>query len=388
MLMVTRQELIGRARELAPVFAARANAEEALRSLSGETVRDLVDSGILATLAPKAYGGHEFGLDTMAEIASIFASACPSTGWISAFYMGASWRTLFYPEQGQKEVMGDKPYVLMAGTAAPLTDIKLVKGGYVASGQTAWSSGCVHADWISFTGLLKGEGGPPTHLTFIVPKHEVEVLDNWFVTGMRATGSNDVRINEVFIPEHRSAFFSQAMLGETPGQLIHANPMYHLPFLPFAMAEVVPVIVGATRGATDAFLDRMQSRQGTISGIKAAGKQSHQMRLGRAMGTARAAEILLGALMDDMTRPLAAQKDYGDRIGTKLRAAVIVDLCRNAINDMARGFGADGFRDSSPLQRYFRDVNMLAVHAFLDIDNATETAGRHALGMQPEDPLV
>jgi 3-hydroxy-9,10-secoandrosta-1,3,5(10)-triene-9,17-dione monooxygenase len=386
--MVTKQELIGRAQELAPAFAKRALEEEALRSLSAETVRDLVDSGILAAITPKAYGGHELGLDTMAEVARVFAAACPSTGWISAFYMGAPWRTLFYPEQGQKEVMGGNPYVLMAGTAAPLTDVKRVKGGYVATGQTAWSSGCIHANWISFTGLVKAEAGPPTHMTFIVPKHEVEVLDNWFVAGMRGTGSNDVRINEVFIPEHRSALFSQAMVGETPGQLFHTNPMYHLPFLPLAMAEVVPVIVGATRGAADAFLERMKTRQGTISGVKAAGKQSHQMRLGRAIGAAQAAEMLLDVFMKNMTRPLVEQKDYTDRVHAKLQAACIVDLCRNAINDMARGFGADGFRDSSPLQRYFRDVNMLAIHAFLDIDNATETAGRHALGLPVEDPLV
>jgi 3-hydroxy-9,10-secoandrosta-1,3,5(10)-triene-9,17-dione monooxygenase len=166
------------------------------------------------------------------------------------------------------------------------------------------------------------------------------------------------------------------------------NPMYHLPFLPLAMAEVVPVIVGATRGAADAFLERMKTRQGTISGVKAAGKQSHQMRLGRAIGAAQAAETLLDVFMKNMTRPLAEQKDYTDRVHAKLQAACIVDLCRNAINDMARGFGADGFRDSSPLQRYFRDVNMLAIHAFLDIDNATETAGRHALGLSVEDPLV
>lgn len=72
----------------------------------------------------------------------------------------------------------------------------------------------------------------------------------------------------------------------------------------------------------------------------------------------------------------------------KLRGAFITDFCRNALNDLARGFGGDGFREASPLQRYFRDVNMLAVHAFLDIDTAAESAGRLALGLTPDDPVL
>lgn len=386
--MTTKEELFGRARELAPVFASRALGEEAQRTIGADTVRDLRDAEFLKVLTPKVYGGLELGLDAMADIVRIIAAACPSTGWVSAFYMGAAWRSLFYCEAGQREIFGDSDHVLMAGTAAPLTDVRRVDGGYVASGQTAWSSGCVHADWISFTGIVKDEAGPPLHMNFIVRKHEVEIIDNWFVAGMRGTASNDVKMTEVFIPDHRAASFADAVNGQTAGQLLHSNPMYHLPFLPFAMAEVVPVIVGATRGCTDAFVARTRTRQGTLSGVKAAGKQSAHIRLGRALAATTAAETLLDALMTNMTRPLEVQKQIDERISTKVAAAYIVDLCRNAINEMARGFGADGFRDLSPLQRYFRDINMLAVHGFMDIDTASETAGRHALDLPQEDLLV
>lgn len=386
--MTTREELLGRAKELAPVFAARALEEESQRTISADTVRDLRDAEILKVLTPKAYGGLELGLDVMADVTRIIAAASPSTGWISAFYMGAPWRSLFYSEQGQREVFDGKDHVLMAGTAAPLTDVRRVAGGYVATGQTAWSSGCVHADWISFTGLVKEEAGPPTHMTFIVRKHEVEIIDNWFVAGMRGTASNDVRINEIFIPAHRAAPFADAINGQTEGQFLHDNPMYQLPFLPFATAEVVPVVVGATRGCADAFLERTHTRQGTLSGIKAAGKQSAHIRLGRSLAATEAVETLLDVLMHKMSRPLDVQKQIDERVRTKIASAHIVDQCRNAINEMARGFGADGFRDVSPLQRYFRDINMLAIHGFMDIDTAAETAGRHALDMPREDPLI
>lgn len=386
--MLDRKELVGRARELAPVFARRALQTEEHRAPLDETIGDMIASGVLATVTPKVYGGHEAGIDVMAEIISTFSAACPSSGWVSAFYMGAAWRANIFPEKAQREVFDAKPYILSAGQAAPLREVKRVPGGYVISGQTPWSSGSNHAEWITFMGMLQEEGAPPLPLTFLVPREEVEIVDTWFVAGMRGTASNDIRANEVFVPEYRTASFIEVLTGSTAGQRVHGNPTYHLPFIPFLMTEVVPVVVGATRGAAAALLQRTRERQGTVSGIKAAAKQAPQMRLARALAAADAAETLL----DDYIRRHIAnrpeQNDMLDRAGMKLKGAFITDLCRNAINDIARGIGGDGFRDSSPLQRYFRDVNMLAVHAFLDIDTAAESYGRLILDLPVDDPLI
>jgi 3-hydroxy-9,10-secoandrosta-1,3,5(10)-triene-9,17-dione monooxygenase len=383
-----KADLIEKARELAPIFASRAVEEERLRSPTDATVMDLVDSGILATLTPKAFGGHELGLDLMAELTQIISAACPSTGWVTAFYIGSAWRALFFSEECQKELFGNNSHVLFAGTAAPITGVKRAPGGYVVTGSTPWSSGSIHADWISFTGLLFEGEGAPEHLMFVIPKEDADVADNWYVAGMRGTGSNDVHINEVFIPEYRTAEFPKTAMGTTEGQRLHENPMYHVPFIPFAMAEVAPVVVGSLRGAADAMFARTQERQGNFSGVKASSRQAPQMRLGKALAAANAAEILLRDLMRSFDQPLAQQHELQNRINVRLQAGFIADFCRNAVNDIARGIGADGFRESSSLQMYFRDLNMLAVHAFLDIDNVTETAGRSALGMPLEDPLI
>ncbi len=387
-MALNRFELIGRARELAPVFAARALQEEATRAPLDETVRDMIDSEILAVLTPRCYGGHELGVDVMAEITRIWSEACPSTGWVGAFYMGAAWRALMFSERAQQEIFADKPYILCAGQAAPLREVRRVSGGYLITGQTPWSSGSVHAEWITFVGVLIEEGAAPAPLLFLVPRAETELVDTWFVAGMRGTGSNDMRVEGVFVPEYRTASFALAMSGVTPGQALHASPMYCKPFLPFAMTEVVPVLVGAMRGAANAFLRRTQERQGTISGVKAAGKPAAQMRLARAIARADAAETLLESYLKLFMADRADQTELLDRSGMKLRAAFITDLCRDGINDIARGIGGDGFRETSPLQRYFRDINMLAVHAFLDIDTAAESYGRMALGLPPDDMLI
>jgi 3-hydroxy-9,10-secoandrosta-1,3,5(10)-triene-9,17-dione monooxygenase len=387
--MVDSRELVERAKDLAPVFAERALKTEENRAPLDESIRDLIEADLLPVLTPKVYGGHELGPDTMAAITATLSAGCPSTGWVAAFYMGSAWRTMFFPEQAQREVFADKPYSLGAGQAAPLKEAKKVSGGYVITGQTPWSSGSVHADWFTFMGVVVEEGAAPDPRWFLVPRADVEIIDTWYTAGMRGTGSNDVRVEGVFVPEYRSASFVQALVGQTPGQAVHANPMYRLPAIPFLLTEVVPAVVGQFRGAVTAFTERTRQRQGTISQVKASGKQAAQQRLGRAIAAADAAE----ALLDDYLRRFLAQRpeqyEPSDRAAMKLRAAHIVDLCRNSINDIVRGIGGDGFRDHSPLQRFFRDINVLALHAFLDIDNASETAGRLALDLPVEgDPLI
>ncbi len=369
------------------MFAGRAQQTEDARAPLDDSIRDLIDSGVLATLTPKVYGGHELSINDMTDIVRIFSAACPSTGWIAAFYMGSAWRANLFGEKVQKEIFADHPYDLGAGQAAPLREARRVPGGYVISGQTPWSSGSVHAEWIMFMGVVVDDG-VPTPTLFMVPRSETEVVDTWYITGMRGTGSNDVRVEEVFVPEYRSASFVDALNGTAAGQLLHPNPMYHLPFVPFAMCEVVPVVVGALRGAQEAFTGRTAQRQGTISLEKAAAKQAAQIRLGRAIASADAAETLLQAYLDRFLARRPGHAEPSTRAEMKLKAAFITDLCRNAMNDITRGIGGDGFRDHSPLQRFFRDINVISVHAFLDIDTAAETIGRFALDLPVEDRLI
>lgn len=386
-MTLTARDLLGRAQELAPGFAARAQRTEEHRAPLAESVREMIDAGLLATLTPKVYGGHQLPVATMSQIVAILSAACPSTGWVSAFYMGAAWRAMIFPAQCQRELFADQAYLLNAGQASPLREVKRVTGGYRLSGQTPWSSGSVHAQWITFMGVATGDDQPPAPLVFMVPRDEVELLDTWQVAGMRGTGSNDMRVEDVFVPVHRAASFAAALEGKTQGQALH-GAMYQQPFIPFLMCEVVPVLVGALRGAAAAFTGRTRERQGTITGVKAANRQAAQMRLGRGLAAADAAETLLDAYLERYMQVRSEQNDIADRAAMKLKAAFITDLCRNAINDLARGFGGDGFREQSPLQRYFRDINMLAVHAFLDIDTAAETSGRLTLGLTPDDPLL
>src|SRR5690606_25593085 len=81
--MTSSSELIGRAHDLLPTLKARAAETEALRRPHDDTIRDLIDAGIVQMLVPKRWGGAESDLKTVYEVVDVLAQGCISTAWIA-----------------------------------------------------------------------------------------------------------------------------------------------------------------------------------------------------------------------------------------------------------------------------------------------------------------
>src|SRR3546814_19369828 len=139
----------------------------------------MIDAELFATIAPRDYGGFELGLDTYSEIVRRISAASPSTGWVTAFLMGAAWRVLTFPREGQEEIYGGRNYVLGAGAAPPTTGAESVEGGYRLTGLPAWHSGASHAAWFPINGLLIEEGSAPATMNFATPLPDVITVSNW-----------------------------------------------------------------------------------------------------------------------------------------------------------------------------------------------------------------
>jgi 3-hydroxy-9,10-secoandrosta-1,3,5(10)-triene-9,17-dione monooxygenase len=375
------KELIGRAHELQPLLAKRAAATEQNRAPLDETIKDLRDAGFMSAMTPKCFGGHELHVDTLVAITRILATACPSTAWVTSFYMGHNWLHAVFPENSQKEVFDGHSYRLSSGQIAATAKIDRVTGGFEVSGRQSWSSGVVHADYVFFSGLVHDEGQAPYPVMVCIPRKDVEVIDNWFIAGMQGTGSCDVAVEKVFVPDYHAVPVLSLLDGTHPGSRIHANPLYHLPAMAVLTFEVLPVLSGAFRGAADEFLTMTRERKSTYTGASVAAKPAAQMRVGRAFGRAAALDALVDdtvafALSFDGTRALTEE----ERAWLTMRSAVIAaDVC-DGVNDIVHGAGANSFRNASPLQRFFRDLNLLHVHGTLDIETAAEAYGKMKLG--------
>lgn len=380
-------ELVRGAEALVEFVAEGAAETERRGSVSAEAIEAFCDAGFMKILVPKRYGGYELDVDTMARVVRVIAPSCASTAWVLAFYIGHNWLHALFPEKSQDEVFAERSFALTPGTFAPSFTLTSVDGGYVASGRSSWNSGSAAAEWFMNGGLVQKEGQPPSLLFFLAPRSDVEVIENWDVAGLRGTASHDLAMNEVFIPEHRTVDAGSVLNGTSPGAALHPNPLYSMPVMPFIVGEILPVAVGTLRGASDEFTRVTQNRY-LSDGSGATSKQSLRIAIGKGDAGAALADSMLDNYLDLLaTTPTAVLQEPVVRGRLKAQGAMITDFCNSGVNQLVAAAGANAFRNSSPMQRYFRDINMMRGHATLDIERATETYGDVLLGLPPKAPI-
>lgn len=380
----TDAELIERARALAPGIRARAQQAAELRKPHDDSIRELIDSEIIQMFVPKRWGGSEASLKTMLETVEIISAACPSTGWIAAFYISHNIYIAKFPEVTQEEVFGPYGYTLLPAASAADMDARKVDGGWEVSGRAAWGSGVMHADWVLMSG--KAEDGPRS---FLMPVKDVEIIDNWHFTGMAGTGSNDYVASKVFVPDHRAITGAEFHVGATVGSSIHANPLFSIPFLVAAYCTILPVLTGSLKGALGAYQEVVERRVRNFSGIVLKDQQHAHVTLGEFQIATRAASELAHSVYNNADAILHSRPfEVADRLQAKGQTAFVSKLCRDTVNGMMAAAGASSFHVDQPLQRIWRDLNTVCSHAFWDWDVSRELTGRQHLGLPLNHPLV
>lgn len=381
---VQEADYIERARALAPFIAERALSAEKERKPDDEVIRRLDEAGIFTILVPKRWGGPELGLNAQLEIVEVISSACMSTGWITAFYIGHHLFACRMSERAQEEMFANGPRCLLPATSASLMDLRKVPGGWIVNGKGTWGSGIVHGDWAMIAGLTE-EG----LRSCVIPVSDLTYDDVWHMAGMAATGSNDIVAKDVFVPDHRTELHAKVMSGEAPGCSLHTNPMYSMALMSFIYAEIIGVFSGGLIGAQASFADFMKNRgivrtpNGTVE------RANNHIHLGRSAANVIAVKELARNIVRISNEMIAAREyPLSQRLELKALTGVAVDLCCQAVNEMVNKGGAFNFREDAPLQRFFRDINMVATHAFWSSEIGYEQLGRDLTGLAPNNPLV
>lgn len=376
--------LIQRARDLAPVIAERARASEAARKPLDATIDALVEAEIIQMLVPAKWNGSESDLSTMFTVVEEISSACVSTGWIASFYINHNVYAAKFSERLQQEIFGTRGFTLMPGANAPTMRAVRAEGGWRVSGRASWGSGVMHADWVYVSGLT--EEGPRA---FALPFAEVRMEDVWHMTGMAGTGSNDIVIEDAFVPDYRVTNGAEFRAGPTAGSAQYANPLYSMPQLPLAYCTVVGVLSGGVAGMMRAYRAMIEKRVRNFSGAVVKDQQHSHVTLGDLHIRTRVAHDLARGLIERVEATLATRPfTLDDRIELKGQLAFVSKHCRDTVNMMMENAGASSFHLDQPLQRFWRDMNTVCSHTFWDWDASRELVGRQLLGLEPNHPLV
>ncbi|BBX22404.1 acyl-CoA dehydrogenase [Mycolicibacter terrae] len=363
-------------------LAERAAEAEELRRLPAATVDDYRRSGLAGLLLPARYGGRQAEFPEILDPIRRMAHGCASSAWTLGFYTLHNWMLALFGEQVQDEVFASGP-VLCPAPLAPTGRGVPDGDGIRLSGRWSWATGVADADWI-LVGAICGPDSAAYPALVLLPASDIRVEDVWHTAGMRATGSNDVVIEDVWVPQHRLVKVVDIYSGTAPGAELHNASAYRWPMVPaLALVAAMPALGSAERVA-DLFAERLSNRVLAYSGAAQRNQPAAQIRLGDARVRLRA----LRGLRDDTVGRLQDAVVSGERIGRAVRAearaaaAHIVHESRAVIADLLEASGASVHFVDNPLQRIKRDVDVICGHVVFDYDVARELAGALEAGVK------
>lgn len=371
-------------RDLLPTLRERADEAERLRVVPDASIKELEETGFFRMLQPKRFDGLEADpIDFYTAVREI-ASACGSTGWVASVVGVHPWQIALFADEAQQAVWGADTSVRASSSYAPTGRAVLTEGGYTLSGKWSFSSGCDHATWVLLGGLvLNDEGQPVDFKTFLVPREKYQINDVWNVVGLRGTGSNDIVVEETFIPEAFTLSMGDTGRCYGPGQEQNTSNLYKLPFHSIFTSTITTPIIGMAYGAYEEHVEMQRKRvRAAYIGEKASLDPFAAVRIARASSEIDAA----WALITNNIREEQALVEKGEKVPLSLRLKVrrdqVIGTERSieAIDTLFEASGGRALAEGTYLQRAWRDAHAGRVHAANDPERALQLYGAHEFG--------
>jgi len=247
--------MIDAAKRLVPRLIERSASTDSERRLPAETIADMQAAGLFRALQPKRWGGLELDLRTFYDILITLAEGDMSTAWVYGVLGVAPWVVALLDDRAAADVWSKDAATLVGLSLAPAGTLAPVDGGARISGRWRFASGSAHCDW-----AFLGAGSRAEWQVLLVPKADYRIDDVWHTFGLRGTGSNDIVVDDAFVPQHRIRRMEDNLACTGPGQAVNTAPLYRLPFGQVFGGGVAYGPIGGLRGMLDEFLAFAQAR--------------------------------------------------------------------------------------------------------------------------------
>ncbi len=348
------------------------------------------DAGVFGMPMPRAWGGPELDPLTQFRVIEAPAMADASVGWCAMIGCDGGYVTAFLDDAVGRAMYPDLG-VATAGAITTTGQADRVPGGYRISGRFPFLSGCQHSEW-AWLGCLVIEDGAPRLDANGVPEtrqcflrlSQCEILDTWYTTGLRGTGSDDVAVRDVFVGRGAELQFPGPRIGQA------GRAALRIPVLVWRDGR--RPALGIARSAIDAFVE------------SAAGKPARRYTMGAAIEAPKAVrdDVFVQEAVGRAETLLAAARAYyfdvmGDLWGTLLAGGQpserqvalftstythVVGVCVDVVELICKAAGGTAVYQKGPLDRCLRDVLTMNQHVIGTL-RTYEMAGRLLLGLAP-----
>jgi indole-3-acetate monooxygenase len=361
--------LLAAVRTLAPLIRASAEEAEQQRRLPPPVVTALADAGLFRLYTPHTLGGWEVEPLTFYRVVEALARLDASTAWCvwiasgNPVYVG---RCL--PDEGAEAVFGRDPQGATAGIVAPYGRAVAQDRGYVVNGRWPYASGCQHSTWLFccctvYDGdqMRRTVDGDPEVRVLFVPISQVTILDTWEMSGLAGTGSHDVVLDQVFVPEAYTGIFGA---GPLPHSTHFQGLLYRYPFILASALPLGALALGIAQGAVETVLALAQTKQPAGATTLLREHALFHSRLAEAVALVRAAWAWLYAAVQQTWEAMGTRGEVtvAERADVLLASAHATRSAAAAVDLVYTTAGATANSRRSPLQRALRDIHAVTQH--------------------------
>jgi indole-3-acetate monooxygenase len=385
----TLQSLLEIVRRLEPVIRAHAPEAERERRLSDAVADAMLETGLYRMWRPKAFGGLEVDPMTTLRVFEEVSRLDSAAGWNLQLSCAIDPFGAWFSDEGARAIFGH-PETVLGGAFFPFRRAVPVDGGYRLSGQTPFVSGAHQSTW--FFGLANifegetprlGENGEPLTLITACPAGDAVILDTWRTLGMRGTGSHDVSMNDVFVPESRAALLVPR---ERSGSA-YQGPLYRLTIWA-SVASLASIATGVARAAVEELADLAARKTPAYTDKPLRDRSVVQLQMAQAQATLGAARAYLYQTLEEVWEQALHGHtiDMPDKAKVQLAATYAIVASGQAVDLVHAAAGASAIRDEHRFQRHFRDVHTITQHGFVSASRY-ESAGQLLLGSRVDWPF-
>ena len=376
--MGTPQE---RAKGLLGLVREHADESESQRHLKGEVATAFAQEGLFRIAAPVDFFGSEEDPVTQIETIETVASVDGSAAW--NLMIGIETFGLIAPGFIHCRELIEDQSVIMCSSTASAGRAEKVDGGYRVTGRWGFCSGCHNSDLFGATVFLyeRGERVQGGHQYLVVPKPEFEILDTWHTSGLCGSGSHDVVLEGVFVPEER--------LVAPLGQVQHQSPLLRMPFRSRLCYNKVAIAFGLARSALDSFVELAEGKVPRFTSKLLKNRGWAQRAIAESEVRVLSARALVIELVESLWEKARHDQPVSDKEAAifQLACSDAVRGCIASVSQLVEAAGTTANQKGHPLERTARDIKVVGQHQTV-APHHIEDAGRVLLGVPAVDAML
>lgn len=371
-------------RALEPQIRSAAEAIEAERRLPPAVVAAMRHAAVFRMAVPREQGGLELDPLTQIRVVEELSRMDGSVGWCTMIGASVGYIRAFMDPAVAQRLFSDCDAVA-AGQVVPRGRANVVDGGYRVSGQWSFASGSQHSE-VMMAGCVICEQGEPRRLAdgqpetrmMLVPVSKCTIIDTWDTTGLRGTGSNDYRIDDVFVPATDTfSFFDPPH---------YPRPLYALPQMFLANHAGIPL--GIARAAIDTVME-LSARKVTWPTQRPLCEEGQvQEAVAWAEASLGAARSYVFSIMEEIWDALCRGETLSLRQRGLFRIMLVYvhRVAKDMVEPMYDTASTNSIYRKHPLDRQMRDILTACQHRVLQ-SNVCRPGGRMLLGLDPNAPF-